>query len=75
MAAAGMPMRTLQAWMGHRDFATTLVYADYSPSEHEAEWIERRSSRPGMRSMPRRLLRRPRPWIRTRRRSSGPANG
>jgi integrase len=41
MAAAGVPMRTLQEWMGHRDFATTLVYADYSPSEHEAEWIER----------------------------------
>ena len=41
MAAAGVPMRTLQEWMGHRDFATTLVYADYAPSEHEVEWIER----------------------------------
>ena len=41
MAAAGVPMRTLQEWMGHRDFATTLVYADYAPSEHEAEWVER----------------------------------
>ena len=40
MAAAGVPMRTLQEWMGHRDFATTLVYADYTPSEHEAEWVE-----------------------------------
>ncbi len=40
MAAAGVPMRTLQEWMGHRDFATTLVYADYAPSEHEAEWVE-----------------------------------
>jgi integrase len=40
MAAAGVPMRTLQEWMGHRDFATTLVYADYSPSEREAGWIE-----------------------------------
>lgn len=41
MAAAGVPMRTLQEWMGHRDFATTLVYADYAPSEHQAEWVER----------------------------------
>lgn len=40
MAGAGVPMRTLQEWMGHRDFATTLVYADYSPSTHEVEWIE-----------------------------------
>jgi integrase len=40
MAAAGVPMRTLQEWMGHRDFATTLVYADYTPSGREAEWVE-----------------------------------
>jgi len=33
-------MRTLQEWMGHRDFATTLVYADYSPSAQESEWVE-----------------------------------
>jgi hypothetical protein len=26
--------------MGHRDFATTLVYGDYTPSDHEAEWVE-----------------------------------
>lgn len=30
MAAVGVPMRTLQEWMGHRDFMTTLVYADYA---------------------------------------------
>jgi len=41
MAAAGTPMRTLQEWMGHRDFKTTLIYADYAPSDHEAELIER----------------------------------
>jgi site-specific recombinase XerD len=40
MAAQGVPMRTLQEFMGHRDFATTLIYADYSPSAHEAEWAE-----------------------------------
>jgi integrase len=41
MAAAGVPLRTLQEWMGHRDFTTTLVYADYQPSTHEAELVER----------------------------------
>jgi integrase len=41
MAAAGVPMRTLQEWMGHRDIKTTLIYADYAPSEHEAVFIER----------------------------------
>jgi integrase len=40
MAAAGVPMRTLQEWMGHRDFKTTLIYADYAPSERDVEWAE-----------------------------------
>jgi integrase len=34
------PMRVLQEMMGHRDFKTTLIYADYAPSEREAEWVE-----------------------------------
>ena len=41
MAAAGVPLRTLQEWMGHRDFKTTLIYADYAPSAHESEMVER----------------------------------
>jgi integrase len=41
MAAAGMPMRTLQEFMGHRDVETTQRYADYAPSAHEAEWVRR----------------------------------
>ena len=40
MAAAGVPMRTLQEWMGHRDFKTTLIYADYAPSAGEADLVE-----------------------------------
>jgi integrase len=40
MAAQGVPMRTLQEMMGHRDFKTTLIYADYAPSAREAEWVE-----------------------------------
>ncbi|MBA3409056.1 MAG: site-specific integrase [Solirubrobacterales bacterium] len=31
MAAVGVPMRTLQEWMGHKDYATTAIYADFSP--------------------------------------------
>jgi integrase len=41
MTAAGVPLRTLQEWLGHRDFTTTLVYADYQPSTREAERVER----------------------------------
>ena len=41
MAGAGVPLRTLQAWMGHANFQTTLIYSDYSPSEHEAYLIAR----------------------------------
>jgi integrase len=41
MAATGVPIRTLQEWMGHRDFKTTLIYADYAPSAAEADFIER----------------------------------
>ncbi|MEK6271606.1 MAG: site-specific integrase [Actinomycetota bacterium] len=40
MAGVGVPMRTLQEWMGHRDIQTTQIYADYSPSEREREWVE-----------------------------------
>lgn len=47
MAAAGVPLRTLQEWMGHRDFKTTLIYADYCPSEHESEMVERAFAQSG----------------------------
>jgi integrase len=46
MAAHGVPMRALQEMMGHRDFKTTLIYADYAPSAHEAEWVEAAFSTP-----------------------------
>jgi integrase len=48
MAAAGVPMRTLQEWMGHRDLATTQIYADYAPSSREAEMIAAAFLRPGL---------------------------
>ena len=40
-AAAGVSMRTLQEWMGHRDISTTQRYADYAPDSHEADLIAR----------------------------------
>ena len=41
IAASGqIPMRTLQEWMGHRDFKTTQIYADYQPGQREAELID-----------------------------------
>jgi integrase len=45
MAGAGVPMRTLQEWMGHASVKTTEIYADYAPSEHEREWVEAAFSR------------------------------
>jgi integrase len=47
MAARGVPMRTLQEWMGHRDFATTLIYADFAPSQvQETAWVEQAFASP-----------------------------
>lgn len=40
-AAVGVPLRTLQEWMGHRDAKTTQIYADYAPSEQEGGLVER----------------------------------
>ncbi len=31
MASAGVPMRALQALMGHSNIETTEIYADYAP--------------------------------------------
>lgn len=42
MAAAGTPLRTLQGWMGHRDYKTTETYADFAPDPTQgAIWAER----------------------------------
>jgi len=30
IAAAGAPMRAIQAWMGHSDYRTTSIYVDYA---------------------------------------------
>lgn len=42
MAAAGTPLRTLQGWMGHRDYKTTEIYADFAPDPTQgAMWAQR----------------------------------
>jgi integrase len=53
MAAVGVPMRTLQAWMGHSDHATTLIYADYAPGAREAALVGRAFSENDALLMPR----------------------
>jgi integrase len=41
MAAAGAPLRALQEWMGHRDYKTTSLYADFAPDRSQgATWAE-----------------------------------
>ena len=40
LAAQGVPMRTLQEWMGHRDIQTTQRYADYCPNAVERTVVE-----------------------------------
>ena len=39
MAAAGVPIRTLQAWMGHSDIKTTMVYTHYAPAPNEVDLV------------------------------------
>ncbi len=46
MAGAGVPMRTLQEWMGHREISTTQRYADYAPNPQELEMAEAAFARP-----------------------------
>ncbi len=40
MAASGVPLRTLQHWMGHADSKTTQIYAHYQPSDAEADTVD-----------------------------------
>jgi integrase len=42
MAAAGAPLRWIQEWLGHSDYRTTLLYADYAPDLSQAAvWAAR----------------------------------
>ena len=42
MAAAGEPLRAVQEWLGHSDYRTTSIYADYAPDATQgALWAAR----------------------------------
>lgn len=43
MAAAGAPLRTLQGWMGHRDYKTTEVYAAFAPDDSQGRDLAERA--------------------------------
>ena len=43
MAAAGVPLRTLQGWMGHADIKTTAIYMHFAPAEEEVQTANRGS--------------------------------
>lgn len=40
MARRGVPVGTIQAWMGHADLATTQLYMHYAPAERDAQIID-----------------------------------
>lgn len=40
-ASPDVAMRKIQEWMGHRDYRTTLIYADYEPGEDESGMVDR----------------------------------
>jgi hypothetical protein len=36
------PASALQEWLGHRDYKTVLIYADYQPDDRrETDFVER----------------------------------
>ena len=38
-AAAGVPLRTIQEWMGHESITTTERYASHMPRERDAALV------------------------------------
>ena len=40
MARAGVPVTTIQAWMGHADIQTTQIYMHYAPAANDALEID-----------------------------------
>ncbi len=40
LAASGVPLRTIQEFMGHADTKTTQIYVHYARSEHEIQLVD-----------------------------------
>lgn len=40
-ASPDVAMRQIQEWMGHRDYRTTLIYADYEPGDDESGMVDK----------------------------------
>jgi integrase len=52
LAAAGVPLRTIQEYLGHADLKTTQIYAHYAPSATEVHVINAAFGRPSNASEP-----------------------
>ena len=60
LAAAGVPLRTIQEYLGHADLKTTQIYMHYAPSAREVQAINEAFGDPaGPKSSPRRRRRSP----------------
>jgi integrase len=54
LAAAGVPLRTIQEYLGHADLKTTQIYAHYAPSTREVQAINEAFGAPARSSKRRR---------------------
>lgn len=58
LAAAGVPLRTIQEYFGHADLKATQIYAHYSPSEREVQVVDEAFGTPKLPRAPRRRKKR-----------------
>ena len=54
LAASGVPLRTIQEYLGHADLKTTQIYAHYAPSTREVQVVNEAFGLPDRATRPRR---------------------